>query len=85
MKSATVKKRFVTQTQIKSFGYKSLGIAIQIALHYGPAGIIGFLLKFSSRKPIRWLILMVIEPLLRAGITKIAKRLPWDKHETTAK
>ncbi|WGM12367.1 phage shock protein PspD [Arsenophonus nasoniae] len=56
-----------------------------MAIHYAPAGIIGLMLKYISRKPLRWFMLIAMQPLLRLGIAKLVRNLLWEKYEKIAK
>lgn len=85
MKIALSIKQQMTKKNAKKIAVSGLGLATRVALHYGPAGIIGWLLRFINSKPLRWFILMVISPILTAIIARLARLLPWEKHETTAK
>ncbi|AJJ10610.1 phage shock PspD family protein [Yersinia rohdei] len=60
-------------------------IVFTVALTYGPAGAAGFIVKNVSRKPLRWLLLMMLEPMLKRVMGAAAGQFAKDKHETTAK
>ncbi|MEE4482059.1 phage shock protein PspD [Serratia ficaria] len=65
---------------------KTLSKVIIIALlNYGPAGAAGWLLKAVGRKPIRFVLALVLEPLFRKGLNKVFGRYAKEKNETTAK
>ncbi|WP_126532788.1 phage shock protein PspD [Serratia rubidaea] len=50
---------------------KRLSKVIIIALlNYGPAGATSWLLRTVSRKPLRLLLAMVLEPMFRKGLNK---------------
>ena len=85
MKIASFIKQQMTKKNAKKVVVSGLGLATRVAIHYGPAGIIGWLLRFISFKPLRWFILMVMAPILTAIIARLARFLPWEKHETAAK
>ncbi|CNH56161.1 phage shock protein PspD [Yersinia pekkanenii] len=56
-----------------------------VALTYGPAGAAGLIVKSVSRKPLRWLLLMLLEPMLKRAMQAAAGQFAKEKHETTAK
>lgn len=54
---------------------KTLSKVIIIGLmSYGPAGATSWLLKTASRKPLRLLLAVVLEPLLRKGLNTLFGR-----------
>ncbi|WP_413491587.1 phage shock protein PspD [Morganella psychrotolerans] len=67
------------------FGKTGLRLFTSAALMAAPAGIAGAVLKSVTRQPLRGLVLLALEPVLRAGMEKLTRHLPWEKHETTAK
>ncbi|EKN3469349.1 phage shock protein PspD [Yersinia enterocolitica] len=60
-------------------------IIFSVALTYGPAGAAGFIVRNVSRKPLRWLLLMMLEPMLKRAMAVAAGQFAKEKHETTAK
>ncbi|WP_145576699.1 phage shock protein PspD [Yersinia mollaretii] len=60
-------------------------IIFTVALTYGPAGAAGLIVKNVSRKPLRWLLLLMLEPMLKRAMTATAGQFAKEKHETTAK
>ncbi|MBX9486771.1 phage shock protein PspD [Yersinia enterocolitica] len=60
-------------------------IIFSVALTYGPAGAAGFIVRNVSRKPLRWLLLMLLEPMLKRAMGATAGQFAKEKHETTAK
>lgn len=65
---------------------KTLSKIIIIALmSYGPAGATAWLLKTVSRKPLRYVLALLLEPLFRKGLNKAFGRYAKEKNETTAK
>ncbi|AHM74105.1 phage shock protein PspD [Yersinia hibernica] len=60
-------------------------IVFNIALAYGPAGAAGFIVRNVSRKPLRWLLLMMLEPMLKRAMGAATGQFAKEKHETTAK
>lgn len=54
---------------------KTVSKVIIIALlNYGPAGAAGWLLRTVGRKPIRFVLALVLEPLFRKGLNKVFGR-----------
>ncbi|MCK8560669.1 phage shock protein D [Yersinia ruckeri] len=47
--------------------------------------MISWLLRSVSRKPLRWVLAILLEPLLRRGFGVVFGRFAKEKHETTAK
>jgi len=70
---------------LTGFALRFLKLVILLLLHIGPAGAAGWLLKSVSRKPLRWLLALVLEPLLSYGSARLARRLTKEKNETTAR
>lgn len=65
---------------------KTLSKVIIIALmSYGPAGATSWLLKTVSRKPLRLVLALLLEPLFRKGLNKAFGRYAKENNETTAK
>ncbi|MFA3761157.1 phage shock protein PspD [Yersinia sp. 2466 StPb PI] len=60
-------------------------IIFTVALAYGPASAAGLIVKSVSRKPLRWLLLMLLEPMLKRAMQAAAGQFAKEKHETTAK
>ncbi|AOF15041.1 phage shock protein D [Yersinia enterocolitica] len=60
-------------------------IIFSVALTYGPAGAAGFIVRNVSRKPLRWLLLMMLEPMLKRAMGAEVGQFAKEKHETTAK
>lgn len=52
---------------------------------FGPAAITGGILKRVSSKPLRWLVLLIAEPVIKAGLNKLSRQMSWEKHETPTK
>lgn len=75
----------MAKKSVQKIALSGLKLATSVAIHYGPAGIVAGLLKVVTRKPLRWLILMIMQPILSALLVRIAALLPWEKHETPAK
>ncbi|AEF45739.1 MULTISPECIES: phage shock protein PspD [Serratia] len=49
-------------------------VIIMALLNYGPAGAAGWLLRTVGRKPIRFVLALVLEPLFRKGLNKVFGR-----------
>lgn len=65
---------------------KTLSKVIIIALlNHGPASAAGWLLKTIGRKPIRFVLALVLEPLFRKGLNKLFGRYARKNNDTTAK
>lgn len=65
---------------------KTLSKVIIIALlNYGPASAAGWLLKTIGRKPIRFVLALVLESLFRKGLNRLFGRYAKEDNETTAK
>ncbi|TQI80656.1 phage shock protein D [Serratia fonticola] len=65
---------------------KTVPKVIIIALmSYGPAGATAWLLKTVSRKPLRFVLALLLEPLFRKGLNKAFGRFAKENNETTAK
>ncbi|SPY98381.1 peripheral inner membrane phage-shock protein [Proteus mirabilis] len=52
---------------------------------FGPAAITGGILKRVSYKPLRWLVLLIAEPMIKMGLDKLSRHVSWEKHETLTK
>ncbi|PVF10843.1 phage shock protein D [Yersinia pestis] len=52
---------------------------------YGPAGAASVIMKSVSYKPLRWLLLIILEPMLKRAMAAVASQFAKEKHETTAK
>lgn len=65
---------------------KTVSKVIIIALmSYGPAGATTWLLKTVSRKPLRFVLALLLEPLFRKGLNKAFGGFAKENNETTAK
>lgn len=60
-------------------------IIFTVALTYGPAGAAIMIIKSVSSKPLRWLLLMILEPMLKRTLAAAMSPFAKEKHETTAK
>ncbi|AAM85549.1 phage shock protein D [Yersinia pestis] len=64
---------------------KLIKIMFTAALMYGPAGAASVIMKSVSYKPLRWLLLIILEPMLKRAMAAVASQFAKEKHETTAK
>nr|WP_232799479.1 MULTISPECIES: peptide permease [Proteus] len=64
---------------------KGLTFGLMLFTLFGPAAITGGILKRVSSKPLRWLVLLIAEPIIKAGFNKLSRQMSWEKHETPTK
>lgn len=64
---------------------KGLTFGLMLFTLLGPAAITGGILKRVSSKPLRWLVLLIAEPVIKAGLNKLSRQVSWEKHETPTK
>lgn len=56
-------------------GVKLAGkLVLLTALRYGPAGVAGWAIKSVARRPLKMLLALALEPLLRRAAAKISRR-----------
>ncbi|MEL2242049.1 phage shock protein PspD [Leclercia adecarboxylata] len=56
-------------------GMKIAGkLVLLTALRYGPAGVAGWAIKSVARKPVRMLLAVALEPLLKKLATRVSRR-----------
>ncbi|HGN9371128.1 TPA: phage shock protein PspD [Citrobacter pasteurii] len=56
-------------------GFKIAGkLVLLTALRYGPAGVAGWAVKSVARRPLKMLLVLVLEPLLNKVARKISQR-----------
>jgi len=56
-------------------GLKIAGkLVLLAALRYGPAGIAGWAVKTVARKPVRMLLAVALEPMLRKAANRFSRR-----------
>ncbi|MBA7943473.1 phage shock protein PspD [Citrobacter sp. RHBSTW-00271] len=56
-------------------GFKIAGkLVLLTALRYGPAGVAGWAVKSVARRPLKMLLVLVLEPLLSKVAKKISQR-----------
>ncbi|MGR6439318.1 phage shock protein PspD [Proteus mirabilis] len=66
-------------------GKKGVTFALMLLTLFGPAAITGGILKRVSYKPLRWLVLLIAEPMIKMGLDKLSRHVSWEKHETLTK
>ncbi|MDA8479874.1 phage shock protein PspD [Citrobacter sp. Awk 4] len=56
-------------------GFKFAGkLVLLTALRYGPAGVAGWAIKSVARRPLKMLLVLALEPLLKRAAAKISRR-----------
>ncbi|MBA8561943.1 phage shock protein PspD [Citrobacter freundii] len=56
-------------------GFKIAGkLVLLTALRYGPAGVAGWAVKSVARRPLKMLLVLVLEPVLSRAAAKLSKR-----------
>ncbi|URN97522.1 phage shock protein PspD [Leclercia adecarboxylata] len=56
-------------------GIKIAGkLVLLTALRYGPAGVAGWAIKSVARKPVRMLLAMALEPMLKKLANRVSRR-----------
>lgn len=56
-------------------GLKIAGkLVLLTALRYGPAGVAGWAIKSVARKPVRMLLAMALEPMLKKLANRVSRR-----------
>ncbi|WEJ92341.1 MAG: phage shock protein PspD [Klebsiella huaxiensis] len=59
-------------------GLKFAGkLVLLTALRYGPAGVAGWAVKSVARRPLKMLLLLVLEPMLSRAAQQFSKRRGW--------
>ena len=59
-------------------GLKIAGkLVLLTALRYGPAGVAGWAVKSVARRPLKMLLLLVLEPMLSRAAQRFSKRRGW--------
>ena len=59
-------------------GLKIAGkLVLLTALRYGPAGVAGWAVKSVARRPLKMLLMLVLEPILRRAAQRFSKRRGW--------
>ncbi|WP_332873129.1 phage shock protein PspD [Proteus vulgaris] len=71
--------------KLTHFAKKGLTFGLMLLTLFGPAAITGSIIKRVSSKPLRWLVLLIAEPVIKAGLNKLSRQMSWEKHETPTK
>ena len=59
-------------------GLKIAGkLVLLTALRYGPAGVAGWAVKSVERRPLKMLLMLVLEPMLSRAAQRFSKRRGW--------
>lgn len=59
-------------------GLKIAGkLVLLTALRYGPAGVAGWAVKSVARRPLKMLLMLVLEPMLSRAAQRFSKRPGW--------
>ncbi|HHT0278726.1 TPA: phage shock protein PspD [Klebsiella oxytoca] len=59
-------------------GLKIAGkLMLLTALRYGPAGVAGWAVKSVARRPLKMLLMLVLEPMLSRAAQRFSKRRGW--------
>lgn len=59
-------------------GLKIAGkLVLLAALRYGPAGVAGWAVKSVARRPLKMLLMLVLEPMLSRAAQRFSKRRGW--------
>lgn len=59
-------------------GLKIAGkLVLLTALRYGPAGVAGWAVKSVARRPLKMLLMLVLEPILSGRRSRFSKRRGW--------
>lgn len=75
----------VKTNKLTKWAKKGVTFALMLLTLFGPAAITGGILKRVSYKPLRWLVLLIAEPMIKMGLDKLSRHVSWEKHETFTK
>lgn len=75
----------VKTNKLTKWAKKGVTFALMLLTLFGPAAITGGILKRVSYKPLRWLVLLIAEPMIKMGLDKLSLHVSWEKHETLTK
>lgn len=75
----------VKTNKLTKWAKKGGTFALMLLTLFGPAAITGGILKRVSYKPLRWLVLLIAEPMIKMGLDKLSRHVSWEKHETLTK
>ena len=83
--NATLIPTTVKTNKLTKWAKKGVTFALMLLTLFGPAAITGGILKRVSYKPLRWLVLLIAEPMIKMGLDKLSRHVSWEKHETLTK
>lgn len=75
----------VKTNKLTKWAKKGVTFALMLLTLFGPAAITSGILKRVSYKPLRWLVLLIAEPMIKMGLDKLSRHVSWEKHETLTK
>ncbi|MCT8236103.1 phage shock protein PspD [Proteus mirabilis] len=75
----------VKTNKLTKWAKKGVTFALMLLTLFGPAAITGGILKRVSYRPLRWLVLLIAEPMIKMGLDKLSRHVSWEKHETFTK
>ncbi|MDC9767356.1 phage shock protein PspD [Proteus mirabilis] len=75
----------VKTNKLTKWAKKGVTFALMLLTLFGPAAITGGILKRVSYKPLRWLVLLIAEPMIKMGLDKLSRHVSWEKHEALTK
>ncbi|EPQ4130411.1 phage shock protein PspD [Proteus mirabilis] len=85
MMNSTLIPTTVKTNKLTKWAKKGVTFALMLLTLFGPAAITGGILKRVSYKPLRWLVLLIAEPMIKIGLDKLSRHVSWEKHETLTK
>ncbi|ALE22330.1 TPA: phage shock protein PspD [Proteus mirabilis] len=85
MMNSTLIPTTVKTNKLTKWAKKGVTFALMLLTLFGPAAITGGILKRVSYKPLRWLVLLIAEPMIKMGLDKLSRHVSWEKHETLTK
>ncbi|MBN4113580.1 phage shock protein PspD [Proteus mirabilis] len=85
MMNSTLIPTTVKTNKLTKWAKKGVTFALMLLTLFGPAAITGGILKRVSYRPLRWLVLLIAEPMIKMGLDKLSRHVSWEKHETFTK
>ncbi|AWS54072.1 phage shock protein PspD [Proteus mirabilis] len=85
MMNSTLIPTTVKTNKLTKWAKKGVTFALMLLTLFGPAAITGGILKRVSYRPLRWLVLLIAEPMIKMGLDKLSRHVSWEKHETLTK
>ncbi|EMH8372739.1 phage shock protein PspD [Proteus mirabilis] len=85
MMNSTLIPTTVKTNKLTKWAKKGVTFALMLLTLFGPAAITGGILKRVSYKPLRRLVLLIAEPMIKMGLDKLSRHVSWEKHETLTK